>query len=519
MITLQRPDPKIRTLFGESMDVRDGDLLRPSQFAMGFSFGERRIVFHFFSQQCIETKYYDWFNDKGPGDGRRMPERIYDAADAEMTALLRAGFLVKSDLDEAARYFKIMDLLRATERKRPGKNGYTILPTTACNARCFYCYQEGIRFETMTEEMADKTVEYIARTRREKEPVRLHWFGGEPLVGEHIIDRICTALRDRDIPYRSGMISNGSLFTPEMVKKAKELWHLRSIQITLEGREEEYCLRKRYVSFPGSPYRAVLHNIHLLLQEGIRVMVRLNADEDNCEDLRLLIRELGEEFAGERGLSAYTHSPFLASVEERKDPDEYDAIYRKIRELNEAWGTLRRTDAEEAANAADEESRGEKRAEAFFDRKGRTKRHYCMADNPDSGLVITPDGRFHRCEHSGALPSVGHVDEGVTKMDVIAFDRARMERCRECALLPCCTPFSSCPTIFPDCRREILELERIHMRSFEEQRKLPPITIVENGRTVRVTEPSREFAERHTKDLAAPYGKPDVTRAWSQKEA
>ena len=45
---------------------------------------------------------------------------------------------------------------------------YTILPTTSCNARCFYCYEAGTKFITMDENTAEAVAKYIVKNSNGK---------------------------------------------------------------------------------------------------------------------------------------------------------------------------------------------------------------------------------------------------------------------------------------------------------------------------------------------------------------
>ena len=63
-----------------------------------------------------------------------------------------------------------------------GIENYTILTTTNCNARCFYCYESNLPHINMEETTAKRLVEYMIENK-ESNTLRRHWFGGEPLVG------------------------------------------------------------------------------------------------------------------------------------------------------------------------------------------------------------------------------------------------------------------------------------------------------------------------------------------------
>lgn len=59
------------------------------------------------------------------------------------------------------------------DRKKKTKS-YTILTTTDCNARCFYCYELGRSRIPMSEQTAHEIADYISAPK-----VNIHWFGGE----------------------------------------------------------------------------------------------------------------------------------------------------------------------------------------------------------------------------------------------------------------------------------------------------------------------------------------------------
>lgn len=524
MITLQRPDSKISAFLGERKGVKDGDAVRPSQFAVPMYLGRRQVVFNTLTKQCIESRYFEWFENP--------EERIFDESDSEMKALVMRDYLVSPTLDESGRYARLIKTLRAVEKPKAGYTGYTILPTTACNARCVYCYEEGIPYETMSDEIVRQTIRYILATRREDAPVSLHWFGGEPLVGEKIIDRICAAMREAGIEYSSGMISNGSLMTEELAEKAGADWHLNNIQITLDGREEVYCERKRYVAFEGSPYRAVLRGIHAMLGQGIRVSIRLNVDEENLDEMMALVEELEAEFSADSQVSIYCHSIF---AEEGDEPRDNDELYSKMAILNERlheFNENRRKMAKEGEETlqgpiddsniqweTDEERCPEEKEEKtvgpdkkpHYDRRGYTKRYYCMVDSPQSGGVILPNGDICLCEHIGEVPVVGTVyDESAFEREAfIERGRECNKKCAACAMLPVCTDFMSCPTCDRDCVRENMGMEKQRLRDLENEEKLPPVSISYEGRVIRITEPTAEFAEKCTAILADDYLKVD----------
>ena len=213
----------------------------------------------------------------------------------KMEALVRDHFLVPEGFNE----YKSVKQLRAIYQRRSINDvisHYIILPTTFCNARCFYCYESDYPRIHMTEETANKLINFIDEHHKGKN-VHLSWFGGEPLVGIERIDQITEALKNRRITFTSSMISNGYLFDEKLVEKSISLWNLKRIQITLDGTEEIYNRVKDYNNPTDSPYRRVLRNIDLLCEAGVQVSIRLNADLYNENNIRLLIEELGAKYS------------------------------------------------------------------------------------------------------------------------------------------------------------------------------------------------------------------------------
>lgn len=444
-ITLQAPDPKTSALLGKNKGIRPGDLIRPSQFAVIYDYGSRRILYNTFTCHCIETDRLAWFEEK-----KAFP---FDPDDAVMAALVQADFLVAAHIDEAERYGAILQILRKMHREKPGYTSYTILPTTACNARCFYCYEAGITYETMTEETVQQVIRYIHATRRQDAPVMFDWFGGEPLVGDAIIDEICAAMRRDGVNYTSGIITNGSLMTEEMAEKAVKDWHLKKAQITLDGREEVYCERKRYVSFESSPYRAVLNGIHALLKRGVRVNIRVNVDEENMAEMYALADELESEFAEKKGIFIYAHC--INPVSKTQETGDNDALYDDLGKLNARLRAFNR-------GRGDGRDAPHERDDSHDAPHGRTKLHYCMADNPVGNPVIAPGGELYICEHISEASVAGHISDEKPIDHAPFIEQKNLEngRCRRCPMLPACTDYSSCPVIYRDCFREMFEAEK-----------------------------------------------------------
>lgn len=353
-----------------------------------------------------------------------------------MRELIETHFLVPEDFDE---YRSVNQLRRIYQSRSVGGviNHYVILPTTFCNARCFYCYESDYPRIHMTEETAEKLIQYIADHRDDKK-VKLSWFGGEPLVGVKRIDQISQGLKDRGIPYRASMISNAYLFDEDMVERAKSLWNLEYVQVTLDGTEDVYNQAKAYVNVSGSPFKRVLKNIDLLTAKDIRVHIRLNVGFYNKDNIMKLIEKLGEWYSGKPYISVYLNILF--------NDEGFEPVHHTIDDIIRLSRII-----DDYAERLKELQLGGNNLEL-----PQLKFSQCMADNPRA-VLIQPDGSFCRCEHENIRDAYGNLDEGVLIPQKVLEWRETIERsdhCPECIIYPACYLLKGCMNANSPCIEE-----------------------------------------------------------------
>lgn len=350
---------------------------------------------------------------------------------SEAGAALTSGYLFDHyfTVPEALEERELVELVRwvrsTMARKNRKNRSYTILPTTDCNARCFYCYEKGCTKITMSPETAEKTAAHIIR-QSEGNPVQLHWFGGEPMMNYPAIDIICDTLRSAGVSFQSRMTSNGYLFDDALAVRAANDWNLKKVQITLDGTEAVYNRSKAYVDAKESPYQRVLGNIGRLLDAGISVVIRMNMGLHNREDLLALTRQLETRFAGRKGFHVY--SSLLFNQYNTHTPAQWEALYQALGRLNDALFS-----AGLAVSGARRLARD-------------LPIHYCMADSSNSELIL-PDGRIGLCEHHTDDEFIGHIDSPHREEAVIASWQERFEplpECAGCAHYPECMELKKC---------------------------------------------------------------------------
>lgn len=416
MRELAKPDGTLKKILPAQKLHPDTEYVR-SQFTLPFAHKERNIIYSTLTRQL-------WELDQPLGE-RFTTSEI--ETDEDLSTLMQGYFLVPEGKDECAFYEGVSRMLR-TLKKPKGIKGYTILPTLACNARCVYCYEEGMEQVTMTPEIVEQTIRYILQTKAEG-TIEICWLGGEPLLGESIIDSICNGLQDAGVNYISDMITNGSLLTEALANKISGLWKVTSVQISMDGAEPDYITRKRYRVYHDT-YQAVMRAVNLLTERGISVAIRCNVDEENLSGVPQFLADLSAAIPDKDKVRVY-----LAPLNEVRTGQEDLAMWESV------------FDTENLIRE------GGFHFTPYSGRRFGLRVHHCMADA--GSVVIKPDGSLFSCEHCPEEAKFGDIWQGVTdetaKYAFCRTDRTR-EMCRKCPFLPDCTSFASCPVQDTHCR-------------------------------------------------------------------
>ena len=385
--------------------------IRWSQYCIQLPVADGVLVFNLLTRELIlltQEEFQDYFS---------------------LDYLIQHWFAIPESINEkeVADFIKLV--LATNQKNQDEITEYTIFTTTNCNARCFYCFELGGFRIPMSCETAEKLVGYIKNHCGGK-PVRLRWFGGEPLFNAQAIDIISNGLRKEGIEYRSKMVSNGYLFDDAYVQKAVELWNLKHVQITLDGTEKIYNKIKAYIYRDTNPYEIVLNNIGRLLNAGINVSIRLNMDLHNADDLLTLSQELAERFSGQSGLSVYAHHLFDAS--------------KPMAELhsNEEW------EKREAAMRRLTDCLAKNQLQGKNGISKNIKVSHCMADSGKS-VTILPDGSIGLCEHFTESEFIGHIDKEGFNAEMVDSWKEQMPEipeCRGCFYFLDCIKLKKCTT-------------------------------------------------------------------------
>lgn len=221
-------------------------------------------------------------------------DRIADAEEygvAEIQLYL-LGALVRENDSET---FKLDVIRNRSAFASSDAINITIYPTQECDARCFYCFEEGERRVPMTQETAENVVKYIINNVTINDEVVFRWFGGEPLVGAHIIDYITSKIDHHyggRLKFSSIVTTNGFGISDALIKRAKEKWHAKKFHLTIDGHGEEHDRRKDYLDKSINAYEKLLVDMKKLQDNHIFVVCRFNLDKKNINQVDAILNDL-----------------------------------------------------------------------------------------------------------------------------------------------------------------------------------------------------------------------------------
>ena len=485
---LYRGDPRVCVLLGRQKVPGPEKKIRRNRFVYCLYMDGKYLLFHLLTREllAVPPQTVEYF-----ADDRLFPVSLLEK---ELPAMLyEHHFLVPEDTSESQIYLELKDILVVKEELPKGITHYVILPTTACNARCFYCFEQGMKYRRMSARTVRDTIAFILQHKpAEHRKIHIHWFGGEPMCAADNIDRICEGLNEAGIEFTAEMTSNGSLFTEETARKAAEQWKIGKIQITLDGMAEEYARRKNYSGTVRKPFGTVITNIHRLIGAGIGVTVRLNVDENNLGDIFRVIDYLSETFTAEekKKLQVYAHSLFGRSADGLDacpvgtGSDDLEARVLEINDVIHRKGLMVHDIG------------------PLF----TLKSHYCMVTAPECNVLIDAEGRLFACDAMPENMCYGSVKDGIRPeaWERVAALCGIREECEKCIFLPQCTEFDRCPNrmAYDSCvRQEMRKLDRelriVHAIWQEQQKKKQQ----ETGKPRRKAKPGKKAEREDAPDV------------------
>ena len=211
----------------------------------------------------------------------------------EVQTLYEQGFIVDSNNNT----LKFLKSLRESDVSNKIQD-VGIVTTTDCNARCYYCFENGVKHYDMSPQVADDAVSFLQKFCPDKH-IRLFWFGGEPFKNFKIIRYITNKLHLLNYILDTNVITNGSLLTQEHINFFVSNYNQITFQITIDNVFEKYQDVKKYIDVKKEyAFERTINNVKLLLKNGLPVKVRINFKASEYSEGEKVLHELERIFDG-----------------------------------------------------------------------------------------------------------------------------------------------------------------------------------------------------------------------------
>ena len=203
--------------------------------------------------------------------------------------LIENEFLLDDDIDEEVNYMKAL----LNQHKKFNYLSVHILPTTACNFNCVYCYQSGIdRHQFLSQDKINDIISYLENHIKKHPEIHsatyiLH--GGEPTVNWKVVPNILQRLDEMSqlykIKYRTQIVTNGYLLTPEKSELLSK-YNWQRLQVTIDGPKDIHNSRRLMGSGKDS-YSSIINNLKYIQDNKLidKISIRLNFDQSNFGDI------------------------------------------------------------------------------------------------------------------------------------------------------------------------------------------------------------------------------------------
>ena len=374
-------------------------------------------------------------------------EKDINNIDEELfTSLKKRGYILNSKDDEKNMLKKYQAMRGKIINSLVDINSWTICPSTECNLRCPYCYEEQfqhISSNRMTSKQLSVIFDYILNQKSKKSnkpETSISIFGGEPLLKENyeMVEKILKFAKKHN--FFAGIPTNGTTLNAaylNLVSRYRD--NLIGLQITLDGDKIEHDKKRIYSNRDGT-FDIICSNIDMILKNNIQLSIRINIDKKNVQRLGLL-KELFYKQGWSQNPYFFVYAAPVRIYSKNKiaiDDSEMLDILVENNWYNDSFiSKIDSSVLDCVQNFLDDPEKGESLRLWNISYCSATYcSHYCF----------TPNGIITTCLRGAGKESymVGTFDENSVKIDKSKLsmwknrDPFTMEKCRDCKFILLC---------------------------------------------------------------------------------
>ena len=309
--------------------------------------------------------------------------------------LQKRGYLTTRSKEEEMEYVsKLANLLHQAQSKLHKSFGFVV--SYDCNFRCPYCFeneisQHGAHWSkrVFTKEMVDKAYDamFQIEPRQELHFKQILLYGGEPFLRDNKESVSYIIQRGHSLGYKFKAITNG--YDLDYFKEFLSNEYFASVQITLDG-YREYHNKRRFHYEEGDSFDKIVHNVGILLEGNVDVMIRINTDEYNFYDLNKL-NDLFKDLGYLENSHFKIYSSVLQSYEINRNESGNIKYLSSMRVLNEKYKK------EYHDNAYCQDFGIYKRFYSYLKNKSRCRLYSASCSSQYGSFLFDPKGDIYTC--------------------------------------------------------------------------------------------------------------------------
>lgn len=341
-------------------------------------------------------------------------KQFSDIDDNALYLLKERNYLFEN-VNEKNEFYKILDR-KINKSEQNTIPNFLMIPTFACNLNCKYCYEQTYEINNVKPEdelqIVDKQIAFIKETLKNNinesnkafnnNDVKITLMGGEPLLSSKK-DLLTYIFKEvKSCGFGINIITNGydlEHFIDEIKK-----YQVEFIQITLDGPPSIHNKRRIKHNGEGS-FNKIINNIKLAIDHHIKVVIRVNVDNENLQELP----ELAEIITNQIGMNKFVY-PYLYLMQDGGCSGDANVLKEEvgIDLLNEV------TQRHPIMNIFNTRFHGTKFINSIFEDKPFSPclRH-CSAES--NQYILDCKGYIYKCWHGigNELYSVGNYLNGI----------------------------------------------------------------------------------------------------------
>ena len=212
-----------------------------------------------------------------------------------VTELIKDGFLCSDDFNEV----EDIKLSVLKECKNADTLSLGIAPTLDCQFACRYCFEKR-RHGIMDERVQELVVDFVRKSfeKHHHKALRIHWYGGEPLLGMNVIESLSQSFKkiskEYKAKYSAFIVTNGYLLNQRTAERLEKCGVEYAV-VTVDGIGDIHD--KSRILLNGKGTFAVIEKNLNEIDANMDIYVKMNIHKGNAmyhDEMKTFVEKLNK---------------------------------------------------------------------------------------------------------------------------------------------------------------------------------------------------------------------------------